>query len=298
MSYRLNGQHYDAVRMNRTRRHELGDVAWLTALRRIGRARSVLLCHHGVGTSTWSDDPLMLQVPPDRLRRQLELFDAAGFQFRTAAQLFEEAGSGPLPPGRLALTFDDGMHDNHAVALPLLRELGVPATFYITTGLMGKPNPWMSPTSGERMMVAEELRDLAAAGMELGGHTVSHPDVSALDYEQCLEEIGRGREQLEAAAGVRATTFAYPFGRYGPAAHRAARDAGFDAAVTVDGRGDLADRYAIPRALLWGTDRHPVMLAKVAGVYEAAFHHPVTRVLRERTRSLRHWGRARRDQHG
>ena len=52
------------------------------------------------------------------------------------------------------------MDDNHSVVLPLLREHGLRATVYVTTGLSGRPNPWMAPESGGRMMSFEELRAL------------------------------------------------------------------------------------------------------------------------------------------
>lgn len=280
---------------NGTRYHGVRATAWTAALRRLRANRSLILCHHGVGSAHRADDPLFLQVPPDRLRQQIEILGDAGFEFRTLQELVAEADGGPLPTGRAVLTFDDGMHDNHAAALPILLELGVGATFYIATGFIGQPNPWMSERSGARMMTGSELREMAAAGMELGGHTVTHPDLATLSYEACADEMERGRAQLEAATGVRATTFAYPFGSYGEAAHRAARDVGFDAAVTANGRGDPNDPYAIPRALLWGVDRNAILLAKVLGLYDPVFHHPAVRLTRDRTRTVRHWVRAKRD---
>jgi peptidoglycan/xylan/chitin deacetylase (PgdA/CDA1 family) len=290
---------HDALReMSAPPRRLPVDYPWHAALRRLARARSVIVCHHGVGTLPVAHDPLFLQVPPARLRRQLELLEGSGFQFRTVADLVAEADGGPLPPGRVALTFDDGMGDNHATALPLLRELGVPATFYVATGLAGLPNPWLAPESGERMMDAAELRALVDAGMELGAHTVTHPDLSQLSYAACIEEIGRGRDELEAMTGVRATTFAYPFGAYGQAGRRAAEDVGFDAAVTANGHGDWGDRHALPRSLLWGRDQVPSFVAKLTGAFDPVFHHPTVRVARDHTRGLRHRGRALLTRHG
>jgi len=271
---------------------------WRLALRRLARDRSLIVCHHGVGDPGPDEDPLFLQVPPARLRGQLELLADAGFEFTTVEGLMREAGDGPPPPGRAALSFDDGMVDNHAVALPLLRELSIPATFYIATGLMGGPNPFMPPESGARMMNPAELRELAAAGMELGAHTVTHPDMSLLDYDACASEMVRSRDALAEATGVTATTFAYPFGAYNAAAHRAARDVGFEAAVTCNGMGSPEDRYAQPRALLWGRDRMPSFVAKLTGIYHPFFRHPAVRFARVHTRGVRRRGRAVLARHG
>lgn len=273
--------------MSYVRRRPVELNPWRLALRKLARTRSLIVCHHGVGRSGLEHDPYYLRVPPERLLLQLDLLADAGFQFRTVADLVREADGGPPPPGRLALSFDDGMGDNHAVALPLLRELGVPATFYIVSGLIGQPNPFMAPESGERMMTAAELRDLRAAGMELGAHTVTHPDMSTLGFEDCVREMSDGRDALQAATGVRATTFAYPYGSYGPAAHAAARELGFDAAVTCNGWGHLDDRYAMPRSLLWGRDRLPSFTAKLSGVFDPFFRHPAVRLARVGTRPAR-----------
>lgn len=264
---------------------------WLPALRALRRRRAAILCYHGVGPTNVADDPSFLRVTPARFRAQLELLIAAGFELVTVAELAERAGGGAPPPGLAALSFDDGMHDNHSILLPILGEYGIPATVYVTTGLIGKPNPWMSKASGARMMTEEELRDLAAAGIELGAHTVTHPDLSRLDRESCLREMVESREALERLTGAEVRTFAYPFCRYGPEAVAAVADAGFAAAVTCDGRGSWSP-YELKRALIWGKDGFPSFVLKLADAYRPLFDSPAGRLLRVSTRGAR--GRARR----
>ena len=81
---------------------------------------------------------------------------------------------------------------------------------------------------------------------------MTHPDLSALDYDACLEEIEEGRVELERIAGTTVQTFAYPFGRYGPAALAAAKDSKLLAAVTT-GSGSWA-QYEITRAMIGAID--------------------------------------------
>ncbi len=260
--------------------------AVLASLRTLRKRRSVVLAYHGVFPSTAAEDPDFLRVHPDRFRAQLELLRDAGFRFVTAAELAAEAGGGAPPPGLVALTFDDGMEDNHSVLLPLLREYGLPATVYVSTGLIGKPNPWIAESAGARMMTEAELRELAAAGVEIGAHTVTHPDLSQLPYEDCLREMADSRAELQRISGQPVGTFAYPFCRYGDAAVRAARDAGFDAAVTCHGRGGWTP-YEMKRTMITGKDGLPSFAAKLWDLYGPLFDSAPGKLVRVSTRGVR-----------
>jgi peptidoglycan/xylan/chitin deacetylase (PgdA/CDA1 family) len=252
----------------------------------------VILCYHGVGPTSTSLDPGFLRVRPDAFRAQLELLLGAGFEFVTVAELAARSVGAEPPAGLAALSFDDGMDDNHAVVLPLLTELGLTATVYVTTGLIGKPNPWMAPSAGARMMDEQELRELAAAGFEIGAHSVTHPDLSQLDYESCLHEMSESRRTLEHIVATPVQTFAYPFCRYGPAALAAVRGAGFTAAVTCQGRGSW-DRYELKRSLITGKDGLPIFLLKLTDAYQPLFDSGPSRLVRAATRRLRERRRGR-----
>jgi peptidoglycan/xylan/chitin deacetylase (PgdA/CDA1 family) len=268
------------------------------AFRRIGtavRARhSAVLCYHGVGPGTMQTDPGFLRVEPAAFRAQVGLLLDAGFRFVTVAEFAERADGQRPPPGLVALSFDDGMDDNHRVVLPILQEHEIPATVFVTTGLIGKANPWMPAGSGARMMTVDELRDLASAGFEIGSHTVNHPDLSELDYETCLTEMVESRRALEDVLGTSIRTFAYPFCHYGPAAVAAAKEAGFVAAVTCHGRGGW-NRYELRRSMISRKDGIAIFLFKLTDVYEPIYDSPPVRVLRAATRRARVDRRARRE---
>jgi peptidoglycan/xylan/chitin deacetylase (PgdA/CDA1 family) len=256
------------------------------------RRRSVILCYHGVGPTSTRLDPGFLRVRPDVFRAQLDLLLGAGFEFVTVAELADRSAGAEPPPGLAALSFDDGMDDNHAVVLPILTELRLTATVYVATGLIGKPNPWMAPEAGARMMDELELRELAAAGFEIGAHSVTHPDLSQLDYERCLREMTESRATLERVVGAPVRTFAYPFCRYGPAALAAVQAAGFTAAVTCQGLGSW-DRYELERSLITGKDGLPVFLLKLTDAYQPLFDSGPSRLVRTATRTLREHRRER-----
>src|SRR5438309_11176576 len=248
------------------------------ALARICRQRSVVLGYHGVAASKLREDLSLLQVSPARFRRHIELLLGAGFSFVTMAELARRAGGGTPEPGLAAVTFDDGLRNNHTTAMPILAEYGIPATVYVTIGFIGGVSPWIGPAGDGAMMDEPELRELAAAGWELGAHTMTHPDLSTLDYDACLREIEDGRVELERIGGVSVETFAYPFGRYGPAALAAARDSAVIAAVTT-GSGSW-ERYEITRAMIGAIDPLPVVLLKLTDRYEPLLRSAPARAAR------------------
>ncbi len=258
--------------------------SWGLLAREAGKRRSAIVGYHGVGPSTAAEDTRNLRVRPERFRAQVELLRDAGFEFVTVAELACRAAGGTPPPGMVALSFDDGMADNHSVLLPLLREYGITATVYVATGMIGAPNPWMG--EGARMMTANELRDLHAAGVELGAHTVSHPDLSTLTRAACLDEMVASRRAIEELTGAPVRTFAYPFCRYGPEAVAAASEAGFEAAVTCEGRGSWR-RFEMKRAMLTGKDGLPSFMLKLLDAYQPLFDSPPGRLLRVSTRAAR-----------
>ena len=201
------------------------------------------LVYHGVAEVPLARDPDALFVAPDELRRQIARLRQWGYRLVSFGELAAEVGAGR---GRdcTALTFDDGLVDNLQTLAPLLAELAVPATVFVASGWLGKPHPAATWT---RIVTAEELRALRGAGIEIGAHSVSHPDLSTLSYEQAREELAESKRQLEEVLEEPVEVAAYPFGRATEETARACRDAGFRAACVATGRGDWADPHLLPR---------------------------------------------------
>jgi peptidoglycan/xylan/chitin deacetylase (PgdA/CDA1 family) len=249
------------------------------------RTRSIILGYHGIARSPLWHDLSLLSLSPKRFRAQLEMLIDAGFEFVTVAELARLAGGGTPPPGYAAISFDDGMRNNLTVALPILEEYGLRATVYVTIGYIGGVNPWIGPKGDNHMLSEDEVRDLAAAGWELGAHTMTHPDLSVLDYEAARREIEDSKTALEEIGGVAVETFAYPFGLYGSTAIAAARDSGLLAAVTT-GSGSWAP-YELTRAMIGAVDPMPLVLLKLADHYEPLLSTPPIRLLRQTSKRVR-----------
>jgi peptidoglycan/xylan/chitin deacetylase (PgdA/CDA1 family) len=264
-----------------------GRGLWSGRLEAIRRRRSVIIGYHGIARSPVRHDLSRLQVRPSRFRAQIELLADAGFKFVTVAELARLAAGREPPPGYAAISFDDAMRTTLTVALPVLREHGIRATVYATIGFIGGVSPWVGPKSENRIMSEDELVELAAAGWELGAHTMTHPDLSLLDYEACRREIEDSKAALERIGGVQVETLAYPFGSYGPASMQAARDSGLIAAVSTG--GGSWDPFRLTRAMIGRIDSMPLIILKLADRYEPLVQSPPLSLLRRESKRVRGW---------
>ena len=163
--------------------------------------------------------------------------------FLTFGAIAERLAAGTAA-GCVALTFDDGLVDNLEQLAPIVRDEGVAATTFVTTGWMGKPHPSVPYA---RNMDAGEVRALHAAGIEIGGHTVTHPDLTALPFAEAVAEIRDGCAQLAEVVGAPVDVFAYPFGFATAETIRAAEAAGIRAACRVAAEGSFAEPLNLPR---------------------------------------------------
>jgi peptidoglycan/xylan/chitin deacetylase (PgdA/CDA1 family) len=217
-----------------------------------------VLLYHAVGTAV-PGDTYGLSVRPDRFRRQVELLVE-----RRAGGELDTVPFGP-PSGAdrcgVAVTFDDGFADVADVAAPLLAELGVPATVFVTTGLLGR----------ERYLSVAALRDLATVpGIVIGAHGATHARLTRCSPSQLDEELRGSRHALEDHLGSVVDTMAYPHGAVDPTVRDAVARAGYRCAATsrwlVNRPG--TDPLLLGRAEVVADDDLRVVGQKVDGAWD------------------------------
>ncbi|MHA6203852.1 polysaccharide deacetylase family protein [Dyella soli] len=273
-------------------RGQLGELCYSSGLlQSVQRVRSWwhrdlrILAYHRVlplpDPATYEFDLELISTPPDQFREQMLLLRQRFHPMRlgdVAAAI--EAGR-PLPRDAVVVTFDDGYDDNYHVVFPILRELGIPATFFVSTGHIdsGRPyaydwlvhmilltgasqlqlpelgmdvplppdragrraiagnvlfrmkelgalaqaalierleNEWAMPSDSAppdcRPMTWDQLREIHAAGFEIGSHGVHHWMLAKLPQAELEAEVCQSRDALERELGPAPLLMSYPVG--------------------------------------------------------------------------------------
>jgi len=208
-----------------------------------------ILMYHSVAESP---DPrvLDLSVHPAHFDDQLDALVEAGYTTITFSAVRAALAGGPeLPEKPVVLTFDDGYADFHREALPRLVGHGATATLFVTTGWLADAGRHASGRPLDDTLTWEQVGDVDAAGIEIGAHSHSHPQLDQLPDQLLQEELAMSRRLLEDRLGHRVTSLAYPYGYSSRRVRRAAEAAGYEraAAVTNAAAGPSSDAYAVPR---------------------------------------------------
>lgn len=201
-----------------------------------------------------------LRVFPEDFRRQMKYLKEKGYKSISLKELREYFdGKKKFFFKPVVLSFDDGYKDNYLNAVPVLREYGFSAVFFISTAYVGKDNLWdvNEAADAEPMMGWDEIKKLCEQGFEIGSHTVSHTDLTKLSREEIFKELENSRAMLESELGVEITAVSYPFGHYNEEVMKVTSEAGYSLGIaTRHGINVGTDNpMAVKRILIRGYDR-------------------------------------------
>jgi hypothetical protein len=162
----------------------------------------------------------------------------------------------------LAITFDDG-YDDLLQILPLLREHRITITVLVPTAFIGSTNSWDNflLKNRRRHLSEEQIKQLAAAGVEFGSHSHWHSDLSRLKDDEIEEELRRSKNILEALTGGEVKYVAYPFGCGDDRVSAIARRLGYQVGIWSSPR--VADGFNVGRTPLNRFDTQLTINAKL-----------------------------------
>jgi peptidoglycan/xylan/chitin deacetylase (PgdA/CDA1 family) len=255
-------------------------AAWYLRPRGRGRSGLRILFYHRVST-----DRDELAVTPEAFRRHMDHLASAGYRVLDIVQIANLLAAGLTPERTVGLNFDDGYLDVAEHALPVLAEYGFSATVFIATGVTGGRASFGWYERQPPLLGWTEIAELDRGGtLEFEAHTVTHPNLLAVDDRKAEAEIEYSKLELDARLGRPVIALSYPAGLFGARERRLAVSAGYRVAVSCEPGVNLpeTDRFALRRRQIDSRDTLLDFRAKLGG------GHDTPLPLRDRYRRLRY----------
>jgi peptidoglycan/xylan/chitin deacetylase (PgdA/CDA1 family) len=206
-----------------------------------GELRVPILLYHHVSDVTPTN---RYYVPITTFQAQMGRLKDLGYVTISITKLVDVLTRGGLLPAHpLVISFDDGNSDIYENAFPIMKAMNFTGVEYIITDRLG--------SSG--YLDADQLKEMAAAGWEIGSHSVTHVDLTR-NHRIVLFEETKSQLVLEKAVGVPVNTFAYPYGLADKYIRESAEDNGYIAAVGLGTTNDQTwdKRYFLSRREVQG----------------------------------------------
>ena len=182
-----------------------------------------VLLYHYVGAE--APDYPYLNVATPEFSRQMKELRERGYRSVSLGDLTAYMQGSPvkLPEKPVLITFDDGYEDNYTQAFPVLKQEGFRAAIFMVQSNFNRKN---------RLSV-QQIQEMEQAGIEIGSHTRSHPNLTKLAASALEQEVGQSRRGVERLAGRPIDSFAYPGGFYNLEVLEKTAQSGYAGAFTV-----------------------------------------------------------------
>lgn len=186
-----------------------------------------------------------LSVSPQNFEEQMAYLALEKYNTISLQHLvnFLEKGE-VLPEKPIILTFDDGYKDVFQNAYPILQKYHLKATFFVIVNKVDTGN----------YLSWDDVKNMIQNGMEIGSHTLNHPNLTKVSSEKAKDEIFQSKAILEEKLGQKINFFCYPSGEFNNQTIEFVKQAGYKAAVSIiSGYEQLADQlYKLKRIRVSG----------------------------------------------
>jgi peptidoglycan/xylan/chitin deacetylase (PgdA/CDA1 family) len=258
-----------------------------------GRSCSVpILMYHSISENLFGKSHPYYQIntSPEVFAQQMRWLRNSGYRTLNLTEAYAALEAGKDVSKTVVITFDDGYRDFYTDGFAVMKQCGLSATIFLATDRIQNNSVRID---GIDYLTWNEVRELHAAGIQFGSHTVTHPDLRSLGPEQIDYELGCSKERIEQQLGAAVESFAYPFAfpeedkRFGNFLVDLLENHGFENGVsTIIGRARLGNnRFFLPRLPVNSWDDAEFLRAKLEGGYDwlhwpqwlnKLIHHNVT----------------------
>lgn len=202
---------------------------------------AVVFMYHRFGETRYPSTNITL----DQFDAHIRELKSGGYNVLPVPEIIKAlAQNTPLPDRTVGITIDDAYLSIYTEAWPRLKAAGFPFTVFVATGLVDQK------IFG--YMTWQQIREMADAGVTIGGHSVTHLHMPGKPLEIIQDEIGLAGDRFQEKLGQRPTLFAYPYGESSLAVQGLVRKSGFEAAFGQHSGaiGRQNNRFDLPRFAL------------------------------------------------
>jgi peptidoglycan/xylan/chitin deacetylase (PgdA/CDA1 family) len=235
----------------------------------------LVLMYHSV--SPYDEDPYHVTITPQRFEQHMRWLRRRGLSGVSTGELLGAAAEGRAR-GLVGLTFDDGYQNFVTYALSVLQRYGFNATAFVLAERLGGHNVWCPLKPDQPLLTADQVRQMAQNGIEIGSHGLEHVSLPEADDTRLRAETVRSRAILQELLGQEIRGFCYPYGHVDGRVVEAVRAAGYDYACAVRPSSAIG-RHAIPRTYVhdrdssWRLDAKRIVSNLTVGNRFAVRHH-------------------------
>jgi peptidoglycan/xylan/chitin deacetylase (PgdA/CDA1 family) len=245
-------------------------AAWLMRTRgRLDTSGLRILFYHRV-----SSDRDELAVTPASFAAQMDYLASEAYRVVDVLTAIDLLDSGRPLARTVAMTFDDGFLDVAEHALPILSERGFQATVFVSPAVTdGRTSFSWYREQQPPLLNWDDIVELDRdATLRFEAHSLTHPNLPALDEAAATEEIAGSKRELENRLGRIVRAFSYPAGLYDEREARIVAEAGYRIAVSCEpGVNDRStDRFALKRRQVDARDSLLDFRAKVGGGHDTS----------------------------
>lgn len=237
----------------------ISDILSRVSLSNTFRTGFRILTYHAVGTDLKDNRTDIYSITPELFHHHMSILK----QLQGISLVSFEDGNGYGDTLEAAITFDDGYKDNLYAAAPILNELEIPFTVFITTKFIKYGVP--------EYLNKAELNELASLpGASIGAHGDNHLALASLDQSEIEHELEDSKHYLEDVLGKPIQTMSYPHGSLNYDVRRAVENAGYiRAACNHWGINDAYnDRLLLYRTMIHAQDSERTFIQKLKGYWD------------------------------
>lgn len=242
-------------------------AAWLARTRGrpdVGGLR--ILFYHRV-----SDDRDELAVSPRSFRRQMDYLASEAYRVVDVVEAVNLLDAGDPAPRTVGLSFDDGYWDVAEHALPILVDRKFRATVFVAPAVTGGAASFSWYRHQPPLLSWDDIVELdGQATLRFEAHSLTHPNLLALDRAAAWHEIVGSKRALEARLDRPVQAFSYPAGLFGERERQLVVEAGYRIAVSCEPGVNVlgTDRFALRRRQIDARDSLLDFRAKLAGGHD------------------------------